>query len=106
METEKARVRQRIKQLSRQAYEYAVARFQKNAPLDEEDLRELIRLQEELRKIGSDLRASDPKMHEEVSDAISEGLLDFNYAVDAPPITSMRLHHYLESEEIRKRSNE
>src|SRR5678815_3317019 len=102
MESEKARLRQRVKQLSRQAYEYAVARFKRNAPLDDEALRQLLPLQEELRKIASDLRASDPRMHEEVANAISEGLLDFNYAINAPPMTSMRLHHFLESEELRR----
>ena len=104
MENDKASLRQRIKELSRQAYEYAVARFQKDAPLDDEALRQLVALQEELRTIASDLRESDPKMHEEVANAISEGLLDFNYALNATPITSTRLHHYLESEELRKRS--
>ena len=105
MENDKAGLRQRIKQLSQQAYEYAVARSQKNAPLDDEALGRLLPLQEELRRIASDLREGDPKMHEEVANAISEGLLDFNYAINAPPITSTRLHHYLESEEIRKRSD-
>jgi hypothetical protein len=98
MKKDKAGLRQRIKELSQQAYEYAVARAQKNAPLDDEVLRELLPLQEELRRIAGDLRERDPKMHAEVANAISEGLLDFNYAIDAPPLTSIRLHHYLESQ--------
>lgn len=105
MQDEQASLRQRIKELSRQAYEYAVARYQKNAPLDDEALRRLVPLQEELRRIANDLRESDPNMHDEVANTISEGLLDFNYALNATPITSTRLHHYLESEEIRKGSS-
>jgi hypothetical protein len=105
MENDKASLRQRTKELSRQAYEFAVARFQKNAPLDDETFGQVVALQTELRTIASDLRENDPKMHEELANTISEGLLDFNYALNATPITSMRLHHYLESEELRKRSD-
>ena len=101
MENDKAR----INHLSKQAYDYAVARYHKNAPLDDDVLRELVPLQEELRTIANRLRESDPKKFEEVKDAISEGLLDFNYAINATPITSTRLHHYLDSEEIRNQSN-
>ena len=94
--------RQKIKELSRQAYEYAVARFQKGRALDDDTLQQVVQLQDELRSLAAQLRENDPQLHRECGNAISEGLLDFNYAINATPATSLRLNQYLENEEARK----
>ena len=102
MADDSATWQQKIKELSRQAYEYAVARFQKGSPLDDDTLQQVVQLQDELRRIAAQLRENDPQLHRECQNAISEGLLDFNYAINAAPATSLRLNQYLESEEARK----
>lgn len=99
MANDSATWRQKIKELSRQAYQYAVARSQKKEPLDDDTLQQVVRLQDELRSLATQLRQSDPQLHRECGNAISEGLLDFNYAINATPATSLRLNQYLESEE-------
>jgi hypothetical protein len=90
--------RQKIQRLSQRAFQLAVARWQRRAPLDEDELIEAQRLQVELRALAAEVREHQPKLHAALSDAISEGLLDLKYAISTPRATSLRLHHYIESQ--------
>lgn len=91
--------RQKIESLSDRAFELAVARWQSGEPLDEATTAETRQLQSELRELAQELSEDHPDVYQTFSSTISEALLDFKYALDAPPATSLRLHHYIESQE-------
>ena len=84
--------------LSKQAFDFAVARWQKGSALDEGQLEQVRQLQVQLRQLAEQLRHEQPKLDASVSDTISEGLLDLKYALTAPLATSLRLHHYIDSQ--------
>ncbi len=98
--------RLRLTPLEKQAFELAVSRWQRGAPLEGETLAETLRLQQELRALTQELRGRHPKIHGALAPIISEALLDFNYALKAPPALSLRLHHYLEAQEARTKADE
>lgn len=87
-----------VETLSKQAFDFAVARWQKGSALAESELDQVRQLQTQLRQLAEQLRREQPKLYTSVSDTISEGLLDCKYALSAPPATSLRLHHYIESQ--------
>ena len=87
-----------VAMLSKQAFDFAVARWQKGSALTESELDQVRQLQTQLRQLAEQLRRDQPKLYASVSDTISEGLLDLKYALNAPPATSLRLHHYIESQ--------
>src|SRR5512143_983466 len=90
--------RKMVETISKQAFALAVARWQKGSALAENDLDQARQLQTQLRQLTDQLRREQPKLHTSVSDTISEGLLDLKYALNAPPATSLRLQHYIESQ--------
>ena len=96
--TEKEKWRQKIEPASGRAFELARERWHRNAPLDEKEIAEARRLQEQLLQFAEELR-KQPSLHREFTSQISEGLLDTEYAISARDATSLRLHHYIESRE-------
>lgn len=93
---EKQTWRQKIEPVSGRAFELARERWQRNAPLDEKEIAEANRLREQLLAFAEELTRR-PALHREMASQISEGLLDTAYAISAPPATSLRLHHFIES---------
>ena len=90
--------RQRITPLAERAFALAVSRWQRTAPLERDELAEAQQGQAALRQIADELRARYPGGGHPFAALISEALLDYKYAIDAPPATSLRLHHYIESQ--------
>lgn len=91
-------VRMTVETLSKRAFDLAVVRWQKGSALAESEQDQVRQLQTQLRQLAEQLRHDQPKLYSSVSDTISEGLLDLKYALNAPPATSLRLHHYIESQ--------
>ena len=89
----------KIKPLADRAFELAVARWERDAPLDEAAIAEARQKQAELRGLAKELKENHPHIYKRFSDLISEALLDYKYALNAPPATSLRLHHYIEDHE-------
>jgi hypothetical protein len=104
MATDKDTLRESVEALSKTAFDQAVVRWQRKTPFAEDMVSELRRLKEELRHLAIDLRQTHPDLHRTLSNTISEALLDFKYAIDAPLGTSIRLHHYIERQEARENS--
>jgi hypothetical protein len=98
MSDRQEQLRTKIRTLEQAAFELAVARWQYGAPLPETDLANARLLQAELRELVAEVRQHYPKLHASLSDMVSEAMLDFKYAINAPPATSLRLHHYIESQ--------
>lgn len=90
---------ERIEPLAQRAFELAVARWESGAPLDETRMAEIREKQAELRELARELKDDHPDIYRGFSDLISEALLDYKYALNAPPATSLRLHHYIEAQE-------
>ena len=90
--------RKMVETISKQAFALAQARWQKGSALAENDLDQVRQLQSRLRQLADQLRHDQPKLYTSVSDTISESLLDLKYALNAPPATSLRLQHYIESQ--------
>ena len=87
-----------VETISKRAFDFAVARWQKGSALTESEQEQVRQLQTQLRQLAEQLRRDQPKLYPPVSDTVSEGLLDLKYALDAPPATSLRLHQYIESQ--------
>ena len=98
MTDQTADMRQTVETISKRAFDLAKARWHAGAALAENDQASARELQSQLRQLADQLRHDQPKLYRSISDTISEGLLDLKYALNAPPATSLRLHHYIESQ--------